>query len=240
MKKILPTIPFLSSTIQSTYSKSYKLIYDQFNEAIKVPQKWVEDIKHVEFNELLASSIGPLALFFNWKKRHKEEFSEIASGALASSFVHGDPIGTITSIVVLAYRYNQSTNKQEMRNIHGDEQVLLWRRSYDLKPPIINIESHKKLINQECFKKVDINPFPKNESLKDTFNRLKPFLTSKLFPLIEKGKNILISAHGNSIRAMLKFIENISDEDIIKIEIPTGEPILLEFIDGILQSKRFI
>ena len=134
----------------------------------------------------------------------------------------------------------QGLNKQEMRNIHGDEQVLLWRRSYDLKPPIINIESHKKLINQECFKKVDINPFPKNESLKDTFNRLKPFLTSKLFPLIEKGKNILISAHGNSIRAMLKFIENISDEDIIKIEIPTGEPILLEFIDGILESKRFI
>ena len=117
MKKILHTIPFLSSTIQSTYSKSYTLIYDQFNEAIKVPQKWVEDIKHVEFNELLASSIGPLALFFNWKKRHKEEFSEIASGALASSFVHGDPIGTITSIVVLAYRYNQSTNKQEMRNL---------------------------------------------------------------------------------------------------------------------------
>ena len=117
MKKILHTIPFLSSTIQSTYTKSYTIIYDQYNEAIKVPQKWVEDIKHLEFNELLASSIGPLALFFNWKKRHKEEFSEIASGALASSFAHGDPIGTITSIVVLAYRYNQSTNKQEMRNL---------------------------------------------------------------------------------------------------------------------------
>ena len=73
---------------------------------------------HIELNELLVSSIGPLALFFNWKKRHKEEFSEIASGALASSFIHGDPIGTITSIVVLAYRYNQSTNKQEMRNLN--------------------------------------------------------------------------------------------------------------------------
>ena len=92
VKKILRTLPFLSSTIQSTYSKSYTIIYDQFNEAIKVPQKWVEDIKHVEFSELLASSVGPLALFFSWKKRHKEEFSEIASGALASSFIHGDPI----------------------------------------------------------------------------------------------------------------------------------------------------
>ena len=116
-KKKLLSFPILSSLIHSTYSKSYTIIYDQFNEAINVPQKWVEDIKHVEFNELLASSIGPLAAFFNWKKRHKEEFSEITSGALASSFVHGDPVGTITSIVVLAYRYNQSTNKQEMRNL---------------------------------------------------------------------------------------------------------------------------
>ena len=116
-KKIFTLTPYFSSLIHSTYSKSYTIIYDQFNEAIKVPQKWVEDIKHVEFNELLASSIGPLALFFNWKKRHKEEFSEIASGALASSFVHGDPIGTITSIVVLAYKYTNSTNKNEIRNL---------------------------------------------------------------------------------------------------------------------------
>ena len=117
MNKILNTIPFLSSTIHSTYSKSYTIVYDQFSEAIKIPQKWVEDIKHVEFSELLASSIGPLGLFFNWKKRHKEEFSEIASGTLASSFIHGDPIGTVTSIVVLSYKYSKSTNKSEFRNL---------------------------------------------------------------------------------------------------------------------------
>ena len=81
--KIKNLINISSSILHSTYSSSYTIIYDQFNEAIKIPQRWLEDIKHVEFNELLASSIGPLALFFNWKKRHKEEFSEIASGALA-------------------------------------------------------------------------------------------------------------------------------------------------------------
>ena len=110
-------INFASSLIHSAYSKSYTIVYNQFNHAIEVPQKWIEDIKHVEFNELLASSIGPLALYFGWKKRHKEEFSEIASGALASSFIHGDPIGTVTSIVVLAYRYTKSTNQNELRNI---------------------------------------------------------------------------------------------------------------------------
>jgi len=115
--KILTSVPLVSSLIHATYSKSYTIIYDQFNEAIKIPQKWIEDIKQVEFSELLATSIGPLALFFNWKKRHKEEFSEIASGVMVSSFVHGDPIGTITSIVVLAYRYDKSSNKQELRNL---------------------------------------------------------------------------------------------------------------------------
>ena len=117
VKKIFSSLPFISSTIHSTYSKSYEIIYNQFNEVIKVPQKWIDDIKHIEFNELLASSIGPLALYFGWKKRHKEEFSEIASGVLSSSFIHGDPIGTVTSIVILAYKYTNSTNKNELRNL---------------------------------------------------------------------------------------------------------------------------
>ena len=116
-KKLSTSVPYISSIIQSTYAKSYNIIEDQVYGMIKVPQKWLEDIKHVEFNELLASSIGPLALYFGWRKRHKEEFAEIASGALASSFIHGDPIGTVTSIVVLAYRYSKSTNKSELRNL---------------------------------------------------------------------------------------------------------------------------
>ena len=116
-KKLSTSVPYISSIIQSTYAKSYNIIEDQVYGIIKIPQKWLEDIKHVEFNELLASSIGPLALYFGWRKRHKEEFTEIASGALASSFIHGDPMGTVTSIVVLAYRYSKSTNKSELRNL---------------------------------------------------------------------------------------------------------------------------
>ena len=116
-KKLSTSAPYISSIIQSTYAKSYNVIQDQVYGIIKVPQKWIEDIKYVEFNELLASSIGPLALYFGWRKRHKEEFSEIASGTLASSFIHGDPIGTVTAIVILAYKYSKSTNKNELRNL---------------------------------------------------------------------------------------------------------------------------
>ncbi len=92
----------ISSALHSTYT---------------IPQKWINDIKHIEFNELLSSSVGPLALFFGWKKRHREEFSEIASGILASSFVHGDPIGTVSSIVLLAQKYTKLKNKAEFNNL---------------------------------------------------------------------------------------------------------------------------
>ena len=112
-KHFLRSVPYISSVLHSSYTKSYELV-----EGLKtIPQKWIEDLKHVEYNELLSSSIGPLALYFGWKRRHKEEFSEIASGVLASSAVHGDPIGTVTAIVLLAYRYTKSKNKTELRNL---------------------------------------------------------------------------------------------------------------------------
>ena len=105
--------PYLSSILHNSYTKSHELV-----EGLKtIPQKWIEDLKHVEYNELLSSSIGPLALFFGWKRKHKEEFAELASGVLASSFVHGDPVGTVTAIVVLAYRYDKSKNRNELRNL---------------------------------------------------------------------------------------------------------------------------
>ena len=93
------------------------LISSALHTTYTLPQKWVNDIKHVEFNEILSSSIGPLALVFGWKNKHKEEFSEIASGVLASSFIHGDPIGSISSIVVLAYKYSKTKNKAEFNNL---------------------------------------------------------------------------------------------------------------------------
>jgi|TARA_Y100000031_G_scaffold145383_1_gene177942 hypothetical protein len=113
MLSYLKFSPYLSSLFHSSYTKSYELV-----EGLKtIPQKWIEDLKHVEFNELLSSSIGPLALFFGWKRKHKEEFAELASGVLASSFIHGDPVGSVTAIVILAYRYDKSKSRNELRNL---------------------------------------------------------------------------------------------------------------------------
>ena len=121
----------------------------------------------------------------------------------------------------------QGLNKQKMRDIHGDDQVLIWRRSYDVRPPDLKEKALEKLKNQDCFLGQKIDFFPSSESLKDTYKRLLPFINRNLIPLIKTNKNILICAHGNSIRALLKFFEKISDEKIVEVEIPTGKPLLI-------------
>ncbi len=111
------TLPLTSSVLHSLTTKSTTVIWDQYNNLVEIPQKWADDLKHLEFNELLSSSIGPLALYFGWKRKQKEEFSELASGTLTTSFVYGEPVTSLTAIVVLAYRYSKSKNSSELRNL---------------------------------------------------------------------------------------------------------------------------
>ena len=96
----LSSVPYLSSFLHSS---------------ITIPRQWINDIKFVEFNELLSSSVSALALVFRWNKVEKTEFTEIASGMLSSSFIYGDPIGTISSIVALGYTYAKTKNKESLR-----------------------------------------------------------------------------------------------------------------------------
>ena len=100
MLKYLKFSPYLSSFAHYTTT---------------IPQKWVSDIKYVEFDELLSSSVGALALVFRWKDSEKNEFTEIASGMLSSSYVYGDPVGTIASIAALGYSYAKTKNKESFR-----------------------------------------------------------------------------------------------------------------------------
>ena len=98
-------------------------------------------------------------------------------------------------------------NKNEARAEFGEEQVHIWRRSYDVPPP-------------------------GGESLKDTYDRVIPYFESDIMPEINDSKNVLIAAHGNSLRSLVKFIEDLNETDILKLEIATGEPIIYKFIDG--------
>ncbi len=117
----------------------------------------------------------------------------------------------------------QGLNKSETEQKHGKEQVMIWRRSYDTRPPLLDRSDPNHPVNNDIYKSIDPNVIPDGESLKDTYNRSVPYFDKEIAPKLLKD-NILISAHGNSLRALCKKLFNISDAMIIKLEIPTGNP----------------
>tara|TARA_B100002052_G_scaffold247910_1_gene234510 strand:- start:360 stop:1112 length:753 start_codon:yes stop_codon:yes gene_type:complete len=122
----------------------------------------------------------------------------------------------------------QGLNKLETANKFGADQVLLWRRSYDISPPKMDKTDERHPLNDALYKNIDANLLPSSESLKDTLLRVKPLLKEYIFPEIKKGKNLIIVAHGNSLRAIVKFFKRISNDDIVGLNIPTGAPYVME------------
>ena len=124
-----------------------------------------------------------------------------------------------------------SLNKDETIKKYGARQVQIWRRSFDLSPPPMDIEHpYKKKINSDVL----------SESLKNTFERVVPYYKKEIEPLISTGKNVMIVFHGNSCRALLMKIFNISKEKIIKCEIPTGNPLLIKFKNYQIQEYKYL
>ncbi len=127
-------------------------------------------------------------------------------------------------------------DKQETREKHGDEQVHIWRRSFDVPPPALEPGSPYDLSSDPRYAGVDV---PRTESLKLTIERVLPYWESDIFPVLASGETVIISAHGNSLRALVKHLSGISDEDITGLEIPTGEPIIYDFDDAMTPSERY-
>ncbi len=117
-------------------------------------------------------------------------------------------------------------NKQETRDKHGDEQVHIWRRSFDVPPPEMEAGSEYDLAQDPRYAGIDI---PNTESLKLTIERVLPYWESDILPVLASGETVIISAHGNSLRALVKHLSGISDDDITGLEIPTGQPIIYQF-----------
>jgi len=122
----------------------------------------------------------------------------------------------------------QGLNKAETAKIYGEDQVLMWRRSYYEEPPKLNINDKRHPRFNNDYKNIKGFDSPFSESLKDTVKRFFPLWINKITPSIKSGKNILIVAHGNSLRALIKILNNISDKEIVKLNIPTGAPLIYE------------
>ena len=124
-------------------------------------------------------------------------------------------------------------NKDEMIKKHGSKQVHIWRRSFDIPPPPMDPANPYHPSKNPIYKNIPANKIPVSESLKNTFQRVVPYYEKEIKPLLYSKKNILIAAHGNSLRALCKKILNISELKIIDFEIPTGNPLLIKFDDNL-------
>ncbi|MCD1295409.1 2,3-diphosphoglycerate-dependent phosphoglycerate mutase [Methanocella sp. CWC-04] len=123
----------------------------------------------------------------------------------------------------------QGLNKAETAKKYGDEQVFIWRRSYDVRPPSLEPDDPRYPGNDPRYGALKKDEIPLTESLKDTCERAVPYWTSNIVPDISSGKKVLVVAHGNSLRALVKHIDGISDDEIPKLNIPTGVPLVYEF-----------
>jgi 2,3-bisphosphoglycerate-dependent phosphoglycerate mutase len=127
----------------------------------------------------------------------------------------------------------QGLNKAETAEKYGEEKVLQWRRSYDLRPPELTRKDSRYPGHDARYKGLDEKDIPLGECLKDTVNRFLPYWHSNIVPEIKKGKRVLIVAHGNSLRALVKYLDQMTDEEIIKLNIPTGIPLIYELDDDL-------
>jgi 2,3-bisphosphoglycerate-dependent phosphoglycerate mutase len=133
----------------------------------------------------------------------------------------------------------QGLNKADTAAKYGAEQVHQWRRSFDIAPPALDSEDKRNPANQEMYKGIDPKELPLHESLKDTIARVVPYYNSVIVPQIKAGKKVLIAAHGNSLRALVKYLDNISDADIAGLNIPTGVPLVYELDEDLKPIKHY-
>ena len=135
----------------------------------------------------------------------------------------------------------QGHNKKKAAEKYGDEQVHIWRRSYDVLPPLLSADDEGSAANDRRYANLDPRAIPGGENLKVTLERVIPLWQDQIAPKLLDGKNVIIAAHGNSLRALSKYIENISDEDIMNLEMATGQPVVYDFDDklNVLSKEKY-
>ena len=133
----------------------------------------------------------------------------------------------------------QGLNKAETAKKYGDEQVLVWRRSYDTQPPALTPEDERYPGHDPRYHDLTKDELPLTECLKDTVARFLPLWHETIAPTIKSGKRVIIAAHGNSLRALVKYLDSVSDEEIVGLNIPTGIPLVYELDDNLSPIKHY-
>ncbi|HHH5834482.1 TPA: 2,3-diphosphoglycerate-dependent phosphoglycerate mutase [Listeria monocytogenes] len=133
----------------------------------------------------------------------------------------------------------QGLNKQETAEKYGADQVQKWRRSYDTLPPLLEENDERQAKNDRRYQLLDTHAIPAGENLKVTLERVIPYWMDTIAPEIKEGRRVVIAAHGNSLRALVKFLEGIGDDEIMDLEIPTGMPLVYELNDDLKPVNKY-
>jgi len=173
-------------------------------------------------------------------------YTSVLKRAIRTLFLALDEMDATWLPVVKSWRLNerhygglQGLNKADMAKQYGDEQVLVWRRSYDTPPPELEAHDPRSERSDARYAKLDPAQVPLTECLKDTVARVIPFWNESMAPAIKAGKRIVVAAHGNSIRALIKYLDGISDQDIVGLNIPNGIPLVYELDENLKPIRHY-
>ena len=133
----------------------------------------------------------------------------------------------------------QGKNKSEAAEKFGEEQVKIWRRSFDVKPPVLDDDDERSAKKQAMYRDVDESFLPQNESLETTIARVIPYYLEEIKPQMKAGKRVVIAAHGNSLRALVMYLDKLTKEEILGVNIPTATPLVYEFDDNLNPVKHY-
>ena len=167
-------------------------------------------------------------------------FGSVLKRAIRTMWIALDELDLMWIPQQLSWRLNerhygslQGLNKAETAAKYGDDQVLTWRRSYDIPPPELAREDPRYPGNDPRYRDTDASDLPLTECLKDTVARFMPYWNDVIAPQVRSGKRVLVVAHGNTLRALVKYLDNVSESDIVALNIPTGIPLVYELDDGL-------
>ena len=173
-------------------------------------------------------------------------YTSVLKRAIRTLWIMLDGLDQMWIPVIRDWRLNerhygalQGLNKAETAAKYGDEQVLIWRRSYDTPPPKMERDDERYAGRLRVYRGLSEAQIPLSESLKDTVDRFVPYFESEIRPDIEAGKQVLICAHGNSLRALVKYLDSVSNEEIVKLNIPTGIPLVYELDDNLKPIRSY-
>jgi 2,3-bisphosphoglycerate-dependent phosphoglycerate mutase len=173
-------------------------------------------------------------------------FSSVLTRAIRTLWITLDALDAIYTPVGLSWRLNerhygalQGLNKAETAAKFGDEQVLVWRRAYAIAPEPLDIDDPRHPRFDRRYSKIAAEKLPVTECLKDTVERVVPFWNDSIAPAIRAGRRVLVAAHGNSLRALIKHLDGISDDDIVHVNIPTGQPLVYELDDDLRPIRHY-